>query len=216
MVLIKNPHIITNFSYERNLWVLKRFMDTLIIQIKVSLIIMFVTLEQVIQFTVSTTIVIVFHQYNYKSEVLRRIEKGILFDANINSATYNYTPSRPAGVDDDYTWGGWYSDSGLNQAYSFDKMPSNDFRLYAKWVAPNMTVSFDLNGGEGTAPETQTVEKKNTATVVADPTRAHYDFDGWFTAKEGGERYVWSKQSQKISRSMLAGNLNLSSIPSST
>ncbi|HFI0022266.1 TPA: InlB B-repeat-containing protein [Streptococcus suis] len=131
-------------------------------------------------------------QYIYKSEELKT-EKGILFDANINSAIYNYTPNRPAGVDDDYTWGGWYSDSGLNQAYSFDKMPSNDLVLYAKWVAPNMTVSFDLNGGEGTAPETQTVEKKKTATVVADPTRAHYDFDGWFTAKEGGERYVWSK-----------------------
>ena len=118
---------------------------------------------------------------------------NVLFDANINSAIYNYTPNRPDGVDDDYTWGGWYSDLGLNQAYSFDKMPSNNFVLYAKWVAPNMTVSFDLNGGEGTAPETQTVEKKKTATVVADPTRAHYDFDGWFTAKEGGERYVWSK-----------------------
>ncbi|WP_313468627.1 InlB B-repeat-containing protein [Streptococcus parasuis] len=130
--------------------------------------------------------------YHYGSTKLKTTA-NVLFDANINSATYNYTPSRPTGVDDDYTWGGWYSDSGLNQAYSFDKMPSNNLVLYAKWVAPNMTVSFDLNGGEGTAPETQTVEKKKTATVVADPTRAHYDFDGWFTAKEGGERYVWSK-----------------------
>lgn len=130
--------------------------------------------------------------YYYGSTKLKDPEY-VLFDANINSAIYNYTPSRPAGVDDDYTWGGWYSDSGLNQAYSFDKMPSSNLVLYAKWVAPNMTVSFDLNGGEGTAPETQTVEKKKTATVVADPIRAHYDFDGWFTAKEGGERYVWSK-----------------------
>ncbi len=130
--------------------------------------------------------------YYYGSTKLKDPEY-VLFDANINSVIYNYTPSRPDGVDDDYTWGGWYSDSGLNQAYSFDKMPSNNLVLYAKWVAPNMTVSFDLNGGEGTAPETQTVEKKKTATVVADPTRAHYDFDGWFTAKEGGERYVWSK-----------------------
>jgi len=118
---------------------------------------------------------------------------NVLFDTNINSANYNYTPSRPAGVDDDYTWGGWYTDANLTEAYTFDKMPSNNLVLYAKWVAPNMTVSFDLNGGEGTPPETQTVEKKKTATVVADPTRAHYDFDGWFTAKEGGERYVWSK-----------------------
>ncbi|HEM4955794.1 TPA: InlB B-repeat-containing protein [Streptococcus suis] len=130
--------------------------------------------------------------YYYGSTKLKDPE-NVLFDANINSAIYNYTPSRPAGVDADYTWGGWYTDSNLTEAYTFDKMPSNNLVLYAKWVAPNMTVSFDLNGGEGTAPESQTVEKKKIATVVADPTRAHYDFDGWFTAKEGGERYVWSK-----------------------
>ena len=130
--------------------------------------------------------------YYYGSTKLKTTA-NVLFDANINSATYNYTPSRPTGVDDDYTWGGWYTDAYLTEAYTFDKMPSNNLVLYAKWVAPNMTVNFDLNGGEGTAPETQTVEKKKAATVVADPTRAHYDFDGWFTAKEGGERYVWSK-----------------------
>ena len=132
-------------------------------------------------------------RYIYKSEVLKT-EEGILFDAKISSSRYNFEPTqRPSGVDSDYEWKGWYTDSNLTEAYTFDKMPSNNFVLYAKWVAPNMTVSFDLNGGEGTAPETQTVEKKKTATVVADPTRAHYDFDGWFTAKEGGERYVWSK-----------------------
>ena len=130
-------------------------------------------------------------RYIYKSEVLKT-EEGILFDADISR--YNSEPTqRPSGVDSDYEWKGWYTDSNLTEAYTFDKMPSNNLVLYAKWVAPNMTVSFDLNGGEGTAPETQTVEKKKTATVVADPTRAHYDFDGWFTAKEGGERYVWSK-----------------------
>ena len=130
-------------------------------------------------------------QYNYKNEVLKT-EKGILFDADISR--YNPEPTqRPSGVDLDYEWKGWYTDSNLTEVYTFDKMPPTNLPLYAKWVAPNMTVSFDLNGGEGTAPETQTVEKKKTATVVADPTRAHYDFDGWFTAKEGGERYVWSK-----------------------
>ncbi|HFU4392262.1 TPA: InlB B-repeat-containing protein [Streptococcus suis] len=132
-------------------------------------------------------------QYNYKSEVLETKE-GIPFDADISSSRYNFEPTqRPSGVDSDYEWKGWYTDSNLTEVYTFDKMPPNKLTLYAKWVAPNMTVSFDLNGGEGTAPETQTVEKKKTATVVADPTRAHYDFDGWFTAKEGGERYVWSK-----------------------
>ncbi|MFX3920589.1 InlB B-repeat-containing protein, partial [Streptococcus suis] len=71
--------------------------------------------------------------YYYGSTKLKDPE-NVLFDANINSAIYNYTPSRPAGVDADYTWGGWYTDSNLTEAYTFDKMPSNNLVLYAKWV----------------------------------------------------------------------------------
>ena len=62
-------------------------------------------------------------------------KSNIYFEANINTSEYNYTPSRPAGVDSDYTWGGWYADSALQNKYTFDKMPGNNLALYAKWVA---------------------------------------------------------------------------------
>lgn len=130
--------------------------------------------------------------YYYGSTKLKTTA-NVLFDANINSATYNYTPSRPAGVDEDYTWGGWYTDANLTEAYTFDKMPSSNLVLYAKWIAPSFTVDFNLNGGDSTTPDSQTVEKYDFAEAPSDPSRAHYNFDGWFTEAEGGERYDWSK-----------------------
>lgn len=130
--------------------------------------------------------------YYYNGSNINTIS-SIPFEQNINSSTYNYTPERPSGIDADYTWGGWYTDAGLTVPYTFDTMPSHNLVLYAKWVAPTFNVTFDLNGGDGVAPTTQEVKKYKTATSVADPSRQYYNFDGWYTAKEGGERYDWSQ-----------------------
>lgn len=130
--------------------------------------------------------------YYYNGSNINTIS-SIPFEQNINSSTYNYTPERPSGIDADYTWGGWYTDAGLTVPYTFDTMPSHNLVLYAKWVAPTFNVTFDLNGGDGVAPTKQEVEKYKTATSVADPSRQYYNLDGWYTAKEGGERYDWSQ-----------------------
>ncbi|MCO4578468.1 peptidoglycan linked protein (LPXTG motif) [Streptococcus infantarius subsp. infantarius] len=131
--------------------------------------------------------------YYYKGNLIKTTGISIPFGRNINSSTYNYTPERPSGIDADYTWGGWYTDAGLTVPYTFDTMPSHNLALYAKWVSPTFNVTFDLNGGDGVAPTTQKVKKYKTATSVADPSRQYYNFDGWYTAKEGGERYDWSR-----------------------
>ncbi len=128
--------------------------------------------------------------YYYANTKVNTIS-DVLYEADISSSTYNYEPSRPSGVDSDYTWGGWYSDSLLTEPYTFDTMPNNNLVLYAKWVAPEYTVSFNLNGGDGTTPDSQTVEKYKVADEPDEPTREHYTFDGWYTAD--GERYDWSK-----------------------
>lgn len=130
--------------------------------------------------------------YYYNGSNINTIS-SIPFEQNINSSTYNYTPERPSGIDADYTWGGWYTDAGLTVPYTFDTMPSHNLVLYAKWVVPTFNVTFDLNGGDGVAPTKQEVEKYKTATSVADPSRQYYNFDGWYTAKEGGKRYDWSQ-----------------------
>ena len=57
------------------------------------------------------------------------------------------------------------------------------------------TVTFDLNGGEGTAPAAQqTDENGRLKSLPADPTRAGHTFTGWFTAKENGQKVDTSYQ----------------------
>lgn len=52
------------------------------------------------------------------------------------------------------------------------------------------TVTFNLNGGSGTAPAAQTVESGDKLAPVADPTHPEgLEFDGWWTAAEGGTKW---------------------------
>ena len=129
--------------------------------------------------------------YYYGSDKIAT-KSYILFDSNINTSTYNYQPSRPSGVDEDYTWGGWYADSLLTEKYTFNKMPANPLPLYAKWIAPTFTVSFDTAGASSATPTNQTVEKYKYATAPADPTRDYYNFLGWYTSD--GKRFEWDKK----------------------
>lgn len=131
--------------------------------------------------------------YFYKDSLIRTTGKTVRFDQDINTSTYNYIPPRPATVDSDYTWGGWYSDANLRSKYTFGVMPPNNLALYANWVAPSYPVTFDLNGASGTPPQTQSVEKYKTATLPDEPSRDYYDFVGWYTHPTGGSYYDWSK-----------------------
>ncbi len=128
--------------------------------------------------------------YNKDQELT--LKKNILFGANINNDTYNWTPERPGDVDSDYTWKGWYMDADLTMPYQFNVMPSSNLVLYANWEAPHYTVSFDVNGGDSKAPESQSIEKYKSAQIPSKvPTKAHYTFAGWYTSD--GKLYDWSK-----------------------
>ncbi|WP_275669373.1 InlB B-repeat-containing protein [Streptococcus suis] len=132
--------------------------------------------------------------YYFNGSRLRTIER-LPFERNINDSTYNYIPERPNNVDPDYTWGGWYADADLTAPYSFSTMLANNLVLYAKWIAPKFKITFDINGGNGTSPPDQSVEKYKYAKAPADPTREHYNFLGWYT--EDGKLYSWSDQVTK-------------------
>ncbi|NQQ32174.1 ribonuclease G [Streptococcus suis] len=128
--------------------------------------------------------------YYFGSQKLKNEE--VKFDANLNTSYYNYTPNRPTGMDEDYTWGGWCADSELLTPYTFVTMPDHNVILYAKWVVPTFTVFFETNGGTQHFP-TQTVEKHRQISYPGNPTRDDYDFVGWYTHPTGGERYDWLK-----------------------
>jgi uncharacterized repeat protein (TIGR02543 family) len=88
-------------------------------------------------------------------------------------------PSNP--TKSGYSFGGWYTDSNLNNLFTWGTAPSSNVTLYAKWIADTVqtyTVTFDSNGGSTVS--SQTIEDGQTATEPTDPTRNGYTFDGWY------------------------------------
>jgi uncharacterized repeat protein (TIGR02543 family) len=66
-------------------------------------------------------------------------------------------------------------------------VPAGNTILYAIWELANITLTYNINGGTGTAPET--VTDKFMATVTLAPStafsRSGYTFNGWNTAADG-------------------------------
>ena len=125
-------------------------------------------------------------------------KNNIYFEADISGSTYNYTPAKPAStatIDySDYTWGGWYADSALQNPYTFDKMPGHDLALYAKWIAPTFTVQFVDEDGTSELFDSKTVNKYEKVTNPGNPEKAGYVFDGWYTTADGDTLFDWNTQ----------------------
>ena len=132
----------------------------------------------------------------YEGSTLLHTDEDVFYEADISG--YSWTPS--ASIDPakaGYEWGGWHTDSALtSDAYSFSgkTMPGSDLLLYAKWIAPTFTMTFDTQGGEGSFPAqtksaNQTFDKPN-----ANPTKENYTFSGWYTGPDDSAAlYDWNK-----------------------
>ena len=87
----------------------------------------------------------------------------------------------------------WNSDpGGRGHTFQFGSEGTTvtyDWDLYAQWTAFTYTVSYNLNGGDGTAPAAETVDHDKTAPKPTDPTRSGHAFTGWFDAESGGNVY---------------------------
>lgn len=87
-----------------------------------------------------------------------------------------------------YTFAGWYE----NQEFSGDPVTdvptdsTKNLNFYAKWTANTYTVIFDANGGSVNPTSAVTVAGKLTSLTT--PTYDGYDFIGWYTQKDGGEK----------------------------
>lgn len=87
-----------------------------------------------------------------------------------------------------YTFAGWYE----NQEFSGDPVtdvPTNsteNLNFYAKWTANTYTVIFDANGGSVDPTSAVTVAGKLTS--LPTPTYDGYNFLGWYTQKDGGDK----------------------------
>jgi uncharacterized repeat protein (TIGR02543 family) len=98
---------------------------------------------------------------------------GLLDGNKINKPN---NPSNPG-----YSFGGWYKDIELTEAWDFENdVVADDITLYAKWTPIIHTVAFEAQGGTP-APEQQSVANGERAAAPSPvPVREGYALDGWY------------------------------------
>ena len=108
-------------------------------------------------------------------------------------ATYNYTPTAPAGKAG-FTFGGWYDNSACEGAridLTKTTMPKANLALYAKWIAPEYKVSFI---SEGKTIQDVNVPWGETVAPIENPTRNGYSFTGWYdSAADNAKLFDFAK-----------------------
>ncbi len=99
--------------------------------------------------------------------------------------------SKPADPQKDgFTFGGWFSDAQLQQAFTFTTMPDQDLTLYAKWSGQQYTVTFDVNEGNpwSEGEGSKTVASGEAYGALPVPVRAGWGFSGWYTERVAGDK----------------------------
>lgn len=109
--------------------------------------------------------------------------------ASIDGTSKSYVPFKPADpVLEGHEFMGWFTDPGCTKPFDWTSEVSRHTTLYAGWSGVFHTVSFDYDGGTGSASDLR-IADGGIATAPADPVKEGFDFDGWYL---GDERFDFS------------------------
>lgn len=105
----------------------------------------------------------------------------------VNTQPNGKLASLPTPTRDGYAFNGWYTAASGGSRASTDTVFQADTTLYAHWTEKKgFTITLDGNGGTGASASVSTGTDGRLSTLPAGPTRENFDFDGWYTEKEGG------------------------------
>ena len=123
-------------------------------------------------------------------------EYAITFDANGGSVSPSSAQTKngkleslPTPTHGGYDFLGWYTEETGGEKVTTDTVFTKNSIIYAHWqeqTAQEYTVTFDANGGS--VSTTSTTTKDGKLESLPTPTRGGYDFLGWYTEKDGGEK----------------------------
>lgn len=107
-----------------------------------------------------------------------------------------YTPNRPEGIDESFVFSGWYKDEACTTAFDFSNatMPAGNIVVYAKWVAPVFTATFEYQVMIGGETHTVQADIPYGSTISA-PVVTHpegYPLEGWYTDAAYANRFDFS------------------------
>lgn len=95
----------------------------------------------------------------------------------------------PTPIRSGYHFDGWYTekDGGTKVEETTIMSSRAAHTLYARWSEAKYNITLDPNGGN-LANATKEVTYNSPYGTLPTPNRAGYDFDGWFTEKDGGTK----------------------------
>ena len=95
----------------------------------------------------------------------------------------------PTPIRSGYHFDGWYTekDGGTKVDANTSVATKEAHTLYARWSEAKYNITLDPNGGN-LANATKEVTYNSPYGELPTPNRAGYDFDGWFTEKDGGTK----------------------------
>ena len=100
-------------------------------------------------------------------------------DITVNKGETATAPAAP--IDDNYDFGGWYTEAECTNVFDFSQAVNDNITLYAKWTkktpSTQYTLTASVDGGHGTvSPTTKTVNKDETVTLTFAP-EANYEIE---------------------------------------
>ena len=123
-------------------------------------------------------------------------EYAITFDANGGSVNPSGATTKdgkleslPTPTYDGYDFLGWYTQKDGGEKVTTNTVFAENTTIYAHWqeqTAQEYTVTFNANGGS--VSTTSTTTKDGKLESLPTPTHGGYDFLGWYTQKDGGEK----------------------------
>ncbi len=134
-------------------------------------------------------------------------QNKVTFDLNYDTAGARQTVSVQSGkkaaqpqnpVRSGYSFDGWYTKADGGEKFDFAKAITADLTLYAHWTetvsAVNQKkVTFAWNYGSAGTYQTVSVNAGGKAAQPANPVRSGYQFNGWYTSEDGGEKFSFDE-----------------------
>lgn len=113
---------------------------------------------------------------------------GTTPDQTLKANEHVTEPAKPSKKG--YTFKHWAKDTQGSAAYLFTAPVTESFTLYAVWEVNTYKISFDIDGGEGSAPATQDITYGNLVKEPeTKPSKPDFVFKHWSTLKDGTEKY---------------------------